>query len=201
MYFVGQPKFNYDPKNHVKRCQNWDDAVSMNEDLISYWNDTIPEDGIVFVLGEFQDLTNRNMPGYTYKDLVTRLNGRLCHVYHRKDGGAAPLYDTVEHFKTDYTEICVLDTMIQYDHKTIHITNFLEHINRIESNLVITSCGRYLSKENTKSIYFSMHGSTIFQNNIINPVYNVNLDVWDYKPVSISEILSRYSLYLKHNEE
>ena len=192
MYFVGQPKFNYDPRNHCKRCQNWDDTESMNEDLISYWNDTVPEDALVFVLGEFQDSKNPNMPGYTYKDLVSRLNGRLCHVYHRKDA---------EREHSEYTELCVLDTMIQYDRKTIHITNFLEHINRIESNLVITSCGRYLSKENNKSIHFNMHGSTIFQNNIINPVYNVNLDEWDYKPVSISEILSRYSLYQKHNEE
>ena len=192
IYFAGQPKFNSNPEGEFTRGQHWDDTESMNEDLIAYWNETVGENDQVFVLGEFFDLS-KNLSGKSIEKLVSALNGNILHVYHHQDR------DTDF---SEYTGICILGTTIQYRQKTIHITNFLEHINRIESNLMISSCRRsLLNKENSKSIYYHKNGSTIFQNNISRPVYNVNIELWGYKPVSIETILNSYSFYLKQNED
>jgi calcineurin-like phosphoesterase family protein len=192
IYFVGQPKFNSDPKNDFPRGQHWDDTESMNEDLISYWNETVGKEDQVFVLGEFLDFS-KNLSAKSIEKLVSDLNGNILHVYHNQDRDID---------FSEYIGVCILGTTIQYRQKTIHITNFLEHINRIESNLMISSCRRsLLNKINAKSIYYHKNGSTIFQNNISRPVFNVNIELWGYKPISIETILNSYSLYLKQNED
>ena len=84
IYFAGQPKFNSDPKHDFIRGQHWDDAESMNEDLISYWNDTVGKEDQVFVLGEFLDFS-KNLSGKSIEKLVSNLNGNILHVYHNQD--------------------------------------------------------------------------------------------------------------------
>lgn len=48
------------------------DATQMNEELIRRWNETVPEDGIVFHLGDFCLGSRRD-----WYDIISRLNGRI----------------------------------------------------------------------------------------------------------------------------
>ena len=83
------------------------------------------------------------------------------------------------------------------------ISNFLEHINRVEANFTVTSClTNNLKKVNEKFIYYeSKEGSHIFVNNLNKPVFNLSADLWEFKPVRLSTLLEIYKSYCIFNSE
>ena len=58
LYFVGDINFSCDPQLELIRKDIWDDYQSMNEDLISNWNENVGENDTVFVIGTFFNFTS-----------------------------------------------------------------------------------------------------------------------------------------------
>ena len=57
-----------------------------------------------------------------------------------------------------------------------------------------------VDKVNDKYVYYRDHkGVTRFINNLSIPIFNVNIELWNYKPVNIDTILKFYSEYRNHN--
>ena len=184
IFFVGQPKFYSNPEENLKRREIWDDADSMNDDLVSYWNETVSEDDTVFVIGELVSVEETS--------IVERLNGKIVLIRNQEDSLTKYVDDKI------ITTASSIDLV--YENKSIYMTNYLEHINTIESNFIITSDSFGLMyKRNDKYIYFmDTLGRNRFVNNLQIPIFNANIELWDYKPISINTILQSYSDYRRH---
>ena len=184
IFIVGQPKFLSEPQNNLHRKEIWDDAESMNDDLVSYWNETVNEEDTVFVIGELLSLPTDN--------LIKKLNGRIILIRSSQDA------------LTKYVDDKLVTTAVSidliYEGYSIYMTNYLEHINTVESNLIVTSDDvGLLSKINDKYIYYKdSQGRSKFVNNLQIPVINVNIEKWDFKPIHIDVILQLYRDYRRH---
>lgn len=184
IFIVGQPKFHSNPQDNLNRREIWDDTESMNDDLVSYWNETVNEGDTVFVVGE---LLNDEAEG-----LLKRLNGNIILIRNSEDA--------LTKYVDDRLITTALSIDLVYEGYSIYMTNYLEHINTVESNLIVASDDvGLLSKVNSKYIYFKdCKGRTKFVNNLEIPIFNVNIEKWDFKPVHIDVILQLYRDYKRH---
>ena len=58
LHFVGDINFSCDPSLELIRKDIWDDSDSMNEDLVSNWNENVADNDIVIVIGTFFNFTS-----------------------------------------------------------------------------------------------------------------------------------------------
>ena len=184
-FVVGQPRFYSNPQENIVRKEIWDDAESMNDDLVSYWNENVEKEDTVIVVGELLHIEGDS--------ILQKLNGKIIFVKNKTDALTKYVDDK------SVTTVNSLDLL--FNNESIYITNYLEHINIIESNLIITSDSSVLvDKVNDKYVYYRDHkGVTRFINNLSIPIFNVNLELWTYTPVNIDTILKLYSEYRNHN--
>jgi len=184
IFIAGQPKFHSNPQDNLNRREIWDDTESMNDDLVSYWNETVNEGDTVFVVGELLD--------DEAEGLLKRLNGNIILIRNSEDA--------LTKYVDDRLITTALSIDLVYEGYSIYMTNYLEHINTVESNLIVASDDvGLLSKVNDKYIYFKdCKGRTKFVNNLEIPIFNVNMEKWDFKPVHIDVILQLYRDYKRH---
>lgn len=72
-------------KNIIRYCQRpFNNLDEMTEELIKRWNEVVPEDGIVFNLGDFIFGGSKVM-----RDIVGRLNGKQYFIYGNHDYGVS----------------------------------------------------------------------------------------------------------------
>jgi calcineurin-like phosphoesterase family protein len=72
LFFSSDEHFFHD--NIIKYCNRpFSNAIEMNEALISNWNNIVPEDGNVFVAGDFIHTGKIE----TVKNIIDRLNGKI----------------------------------------------------------------------------------------------------------------------------
>ena len=190
LYFVGDINFSCDPQLELIRKDIWDDYQSMNEDLISNWNENVGENDIVFVIGTFFNFTSSLTEK---KEIYSKLNGRINHVNTGHDYGKME-----EEIGITYQE-----AKFRYKDYLIYISNNFDFINKINCNFsVISNSNAMISKQNEKYIYIQEPYSdvAIMKNRLQSPIYNVFIDSWDFCPVSIDEILYFYSNYKKSEE-
>lgn len=187
IYFVGQPKFGSAPNQSQIRSAIWDDTETMNNDLISYWNESINTNDTVYVLGEFFDTTYKNQD-----DILFQLNGNILFLYNKKDA----LHKYTNDNLITYTELEFI-----YQSRAIYLTNFLEHINNIETNFIVTSCDTKLVElKNENNLYYTTSkGSVHFLNNLKSPVYNVCIDYNNFRPFKLEDIYTSYINYIRIN--
>lgn len=184
IFLIGQPKFHCNPKEDLERREIWDDSNSMNEDLIEYWNEKVSKEDTVFVVGELIDSNSTS--------IINELNGNIILVRNRND--------SLTKYVDDKLITTLLVAELIYNNKSIYITNYLEHINTVESNLIITSDESHLlNKINDKSMCYRDSKEVVkFINNLSIPVFNLNIKKWNYKPVNLEEIIKSYSDYQRH---
>ena len=190
LHFVGDINFCCDPSLELIRKDIWDDSTSMNEDLISNWNENINDNDIVMVVGTFFNFTS---PLDEKREIYSKLKGRIRHFQ-----GIAPYSKMDEEVGITYQE-----ATFRYKNYLIHISNNFDFINKINCNFsVISNDNSMISKQNEKYIYIQEPYSdvTIMKNRLQSPIYNVFIDSWDFYPVSIDEILYFYSNYKKSEE-
>lgn len=188
-FFVGQPNFNQDPhsmSNGIGRSSIWNDVESMNEDIINFWNETVTPEDDVFVIGNFTNPSNNSI------QIMNKLNGRIFYI-NNESYTEDNIYDQCDNV-TQATSMNLLKNEL-----SIYLTNNLEHLNTIDSNFIITSCNRnLLEKINSKQIYFrNKRNNLMYINNLHIPVFNVNIDIWDYRPINLKTILDLYIIYRK----
>ena len=190
LYFVGDINFGCDPQLELIRKDIWDDYHSMNEDLISNWNENVTENDTIFVIGTFFNFTSSLTEK---KEIYLRLNGRINHVNTGYEHGKME-----EEIGITYQE-----ARFRYKDYLIYVSNNFDFINKINCNFsVISNDNSMISKQNEKYIYIQEPYSdvTIMKNRLQSPIYNVFIDSWDFYPVSIDEILYFYSNYKKSEE-
>jgi len=118
MFFTSDTHWGH---SNIIRFSNrpYRDVNHMNEELIKNWNETVPEDGIVYHLGDVS-LTNQG----TTKDILDRLNGKIyliCGNHEKSVLKSAGCKDRFEWIKEKF-ELAVpsenqLITLCHYSHR------------------------------------------------------------------------------------
>jgi calcineurin-like phosphoesterase family protein len=138
----------------------------MNEELISRWNNIVSINDIVYHLGDI---------GFTYgqygnntqdlNTIVSRLNGKiiLFRGNHDKRNSMNPIIDSMK---------------ITYDRYVWELCHYPQEKPKERLNL----CGHLHEKWKVKK-------SPDFSSKQGNVTVNVGVDVWDFKPVTMEEIL------------
>ena len=138
----------------------------MNEMLIKNWNSRVKEEDVVFHIGDFCYKRSQ----VSYKKFADRLNGKI-------------IFIKGNHDDTNDVNTPIIDITIRHGGKTILLIHRPEDSSPFYTDLVL--CGH-------------VHNAWKFKEMDFNGEYkwdcvNVGVDVWNYHPINITEILGEYS--------
>ena len=156
----------------------------MNEGLIYRWNKRVKDKDDVYVLGDFA-FTGTHLSKEKLNNIVDRLNGKKHLIVGNHDK-----FITNKYFNEKLWEEIVpykeIKDNIKIDGKLIQKDLILCHY-PIES----WNCQHYGS--------IHLHGHLHSKPTILNQVnrYNVGIDLWNYEPVTLQEIVDREGYYEK----
>lgn len=147
----------------------------MHSVLIRNWNERVKHDDIVFHIGDFGFTRSKEAPDapMRHKDVQDMLNGHI-------------IYFKGSHDNNNKIKTCILNMVIQlggYEINLVHDPKYAKVNYAI--NLVAHVHTAYLTKE-------------LVYNNQKSLLINVGCDLWNFKPINISEILQVYGKYKKH---
>lgn len=153
----------------------------MNEKMIEKWNETVPEDGATYILGDF--IMGKHSENLS---IINRLNGRKfliagnhdkCWGGHKNymkykqkylDAGIGFVADRIT--MTMGKEQCVLSHFPKRQTASNYDNRFIEH------------------HETTNSLVLHGHVHSRWKIDQENKQINVGVDCWDYKPVDLDTI-------------
>ena len=172
IYFTADQHFGHE--NVIRHCNRpYESAEEMDTALIRNWNDTVKSEDEVYILGDFTMLSAPKAHEY-----LTQLNGRKYFIKGNHDkflkGNAFRPYEKDFEWIKDYHVLNLHNRQIilfhfpiaewhQFFRKSIHLYG---HVHNSEHSLKRLS---------------TLDGA----------MFNVGVDVWDYRPVSIDEIIVR----------
>lgn len=146
----------------------------MNEALIHNWNETVPEDGIVFDLGDFAIGGSK-----VWNDSLTRLKGKHYLIQGNHD---------MKNYRDGYSKYFELVTQqmyIQIEDKSIYLNHFP----------YLCFGGAYREQHNVWQLFGHVHtekhmdGKDINRLHMLFPTqYDVGVDNNEYKPVSYYKV-------------
>jgi len=134
----------------------------MNEELVKQWNKTVSEEDTVYHLGDFSFKGVKNAQKWEEK-----LNGKIIHIQGNHDRNSG-------------VKSYLVKGILVFSNKVVLAQHHPPHDNNeIPKECDFFICGHVHDKWKHKII-----------GNI--PVINVGVDVWNYAPVSITELLKYY---------
>lgn len=175
-------------KNIIKYCNRpFNSLEEMSEELIKRWNEVVPEDGIVFNMGDFIFGGNPK-----WREIVSHLNGKQYFIYGNHDYGVSTN---------------VLDSLFEWHGKSAKI--MIGH-NKIYLSHFPYLCfdGAYNGEKATWQLYGHCHSKEgsygLDSQRLINcfpTQYDVGVDNNNYYPISFEEVKEKikdqqYSLNL-----
>lgn len=151
------------------------DVEEMNETLINNWNNTVPEDGIVFDLGDFAIGGSK-----VWNDALSRLHGK-----HYLIMGNHCMKNYRESY-SKYFELVAQQMYIQVDDVSIYLNHFP----------FLCFGGAYREQHNVWNLFGHIHsgpnaqdGKDLSRLHMLFPTqYDVGVDNNDYKPVSFWKV-------------
>ena len=158
--------YHFGHANIIKYCNRPFKSVNeMNEKMIANHNSRVSEDDVVFFLGDFCFRNSKGgKPGEgeleKYRTYSDRLNGNI-------------IFIRGNHDNNNSMKTCIKNAVIELGGKEMYLVHSPSDYNpEYEINIV----GHVHEKWKHKKI-----GNTI--------LINVGVDVWDFKPIDIQEIL------------
>jgi len=166
IYFTSD--LHYGHSNIIKYClRPYENVQEMNKALQENWNNVVDKDDTIYQLGDF-------CFGGKPEIYLQFLNGNIIHILGNHD-------------KPRHIGILEKELNIQYNGLNILLIHNIEHVNKNIKDIDLILCGHVHEKwkfNNFRTLY-----------NIIIPVINVGVDVWNYAPVDIDEIVKVYKEY------
>lgn len=176
IYFISDTHFNHE--NIIKYCNRpYKNKIEMNEDIIKKWNEVVTDEDTIYHLGDFALGTKEEL-----KEIVDKLNGKIVLIKGNHDY-KAQIYE-------ELGLLVLKDSFVKLDNKKL----ILSHI-PIEDKLI---------PEGYINIHGHIHNNPLHK---INPTINkaeypenlyseklhinVSVDVIDFKPISLEEILKK----------
>ena len=174
IWFVSDMHINH--KNILEYSHRpFKDVEEMNETLINNWNNTVPEDGIVFDLGDFAIGGSK-----VWNDALSRLHGK-----HYLIMGNHCMKNYRESY-SKYFELVIQQMYIQVDDVSIYLNHFP----------YLCFGGAYREQHNVWNLFGHIHsgpnakeGKDLSRLSMLFPTqYDVGVDNNDYKPVSFWQV-------------
>lgn len=174
LWFTSDTHFCHE--NIIKYCcRPFADAAQMNEELIRRWNETVPEDGIVFHLGDFCMGSSSD-----WNSIIYRLHGKIFLVLGNHD---------MKSIGAEYMQRFELVT----EQMTIRVGNQRVILNH---NPFLCYGGSY---RNVWQLFGHVHSGPQSHSGLDLPrlkmlyhlQYDVGVDNNDYRPVSFSEVKTK----------
>jgi len=167
-------------KNIIQYCNRPFVSIDeMNKVLIDNWNSVVKSNDTVYQLGDFS--FNKNPKTY-----LSQLNGNIIHIWGNHDRkrylGELPKKLTLQHRNMDILLLHDPSFIFNpYDIDNVYLTE-------IASKCDYIFCGHVHEKWKYNKLGFTYIDGYLIQ--VYNvPVINVGVDVWDYKPVNIEELI------------
>lgn len=184
IWFTADTHFSHE--NIIRYCNRpFKNAAEMNEELIRRWNATVPEDGIVFHLGDFSSGGSKE-----WHDVMYRLNGQIYLILGNHDMKA---------FRQGYTGRFAMVTQ-QMSIRVGGQTIILNH------NPFLTYGGAY---RDVWQLFGHVHsgprshtGLDLARLQYLFPrQYDVGVDNNDYRPVSFAEVKEKIEAQVRRAQE
>lgn len=187
LFFTSDTHFNH--KNIITFCSRpFIDIESMNEVLIQNWNNTIPENGIVFHLGDFAFGGSE-----AWHNILSRLNGKIYLILGNHDH---------KNFKQGYFnkfEDVAEQMTIEVGKKKLILTHFP----------LLCYNGTWSTEQNCWNIHGHVHichnklantGKDFKRMSLTFPTqYDAGVDLNDYTPISFDKLRSRIQYQIDNN--
>ena len=174
-WFTSDTHFNHE--NIIEYSKRPFKTLSqMNEVLIKNWNQRVKPEDTIFFLGDFGYRT----ANLALDEIVGRLLGKIIYVQGNHDGNNG--------LKTP-----ILDMTLRLGGTNLRLIHDPADVGYFGGGLVL--CGH---------VHENWRFQTMYCLGDINQPYdccNVGVDVWDFKPVSINEILNEYRKWKKDQPE
>lgn len=166
---------HYGHTNILKYCgRPWQDVNEMNEALIRRWNERTSPDDTVYHLGDFAMGSKENL------SIRKRLNGRIVLIRGNHDRSPSTMLEAGFDEVHDYLYIEIEGTKLYLAHIPLHISNPTNR--RYNPKLVQNPIEKY--------DYF-LCGHVHQRWGRIGNTINVGVDVSDYYPLTLQELLNR----------
>jgi len=170
-FFSADCHFNH--INVISYCDRpFRDVDHMNRSLIRKWNERVKSDDVVYHVGDFCFRGKKEGGKTTVQQWEEKLNGKIIHILGNhcpNNSGKELIYSAMM-------------KMGGYRVWTKHIPP--DDYSDIPKDVDFVLCG---------------HIHNVFKHKILNniPIINVGVDVWDFRPVRLDEILKYYHRIIK----
>ena len=185
IYFTSDP--HYWHANVIKYCSRpYASVEEMNEKLVGNWNHIVRPDDTVYCLGDFS-LAWRSVELYSHrlmgKKYLVPGNHDFCHSYHKKSRNEKQRAEWKQKYE-DHGWI-VLPEQTTLDIPGCAIVNLCHH----PYHLIKPGDDKYAKWRPKDDGRWLLCGHVHESWKIEGRMINVGVDVWDYKPVPITEIV------------
>lgn len=155
---------HYHHHNVIKYCNRpYKDVKQMNNDLIKKHNEVVPENGIVYHLGDFAMLRKDQIS--KIEPILKILNGQHHLILGNHDNNHSFTY-------------------VNMGFSSVHTALFIDEFLLIHDPAMAVAVD-----DNQEVLCGHLHELTKF----VNPnILNVGVDIWNYKPVSIQQIRNAF---------
>jgi calcineurin-like phosphoesterase family protein len=166
IYFSADQHFGH--TNIIKYCERpFENTFQMDKQIIENWNNIITKEDTVYVLGDF---SLHSKPEFVYENYIQKLKGNIIFVYEK------------------YTHDKWFDKVYKNNVIKINIATSIHLVNYEGIKIFCTHCPLYTwPAEYHGSIHLHghSHGNSANKKNR----HDVGVDVNNFKPVSIVEIM------------
>jgi calcineurin-like phosphoesterase family protein len=173
IYFTSDTHFGHE--NIIRYCNRpFKSLKEMDSTIIKNWNSKIKEEDTIFFLGDFCFRKSSEAPeGKLFEHYKSQLKGQIIFVQgnHDKNNGNKSIIQKIG---------------IAYGGRKINLVHNPEFIDlRYDINFV-------------GHVHNLWRFKRIRRDNHIVDCINIGVDVWDFKPVTINEIMSKYIRWSKN---
>jgi len=163
------------------KARNFKDVAEMNQIIIDNWNAVIKDTDVVYHLGDFAYKTSVN----TIKHIFESLNGIIIFIEGNHDKQTLKADKQVHRFKSIHTQLNLKDDLVIKD-KTNSICSttifVLDHYPRTDW---------FMKEQGAIHLHGHVHGTLQELNNNIKR-YDCSVEVNNYTPISIDEIINKF---------
>ena len=170
-------------KNIIRYCNRpFEDVIEMNNDIIRKHNERVKENDVVYFLGDFGFFASRNRAfrgegqPYNPNDLFEQLNAKFICLKGNHDKSSNKFKP-----KTETIILYQNGLRIQLIHDPLYA--------KIDYDLIL--CGHVHNAWKVKELHYCGQ---------IRLIINVGVDVWNFYPVRLDEILEIYYKWKKERE-
>lgn len=187
LFFTSDTHFGH--KNIIDFCKRpFFNVEEMNETLIENWNSIIPEDGEIFVLGDF---AFGNHAFWEY--IINRLNGKIHLIIGNHDRRA------LSNHCDKLFESINFQLQLNINNKIIDLNHYP----------FLCYAGSYRGENSSYNLFAHVHTSNKLEyntgldferlSNLFPTQYDVGVDFNNYKPISYIEIKEKIEFQIENN--